>query len=98
MTYVDIAEVARRIGVPSPEPEVYRRLLVNSFLHNTDDHLRNLAFLRKGGRWEIAPGYDLAPHKMARHVVAPAPKLGFFVLLCAQLLEEVRGLIFSYAA
>jgi serine/threonine-protein kinase HipA len=76
MTYVDIAEVARRIGVPSPELEVYRRLLVNSFLHNTDDHLRNLAFLRKGGRWEIAPGYDLVPYKMARHVVAPAPKLG----------------------
>jgi serine/threonine-protein kinase HipA len=76
MTYVDIAEVARRIGVPSPELEIYRRLLVNSFLHNTDDHLRNLAFLRKGGRWEIAPGYDLVPYKMARHVVAPAPKLG----------------------
>src|SRR3954462_15086488 len=28
----------------------------------------------------------------------PWVRYGFFVLLCAQLLEEVRGLIFSYAA
>ncbi|HSK42022.1 MAG TPA: HipA domain-containing protein [Arenibaculum sp.] len=74
-TYVDIAEVARRIGVPSPAPDIYRRLLVNAFLHNTDDHLRNLAFLRKGRQWEIAPGYDLLPHRTPRHVVAPAPKM-----------------------
>ncbi|HEY0421228.1 MAG TPA: HipA domain-containing protein, partial [Acetobacteraceae bacterium] len=72
-TYLDIAEVARRIGIRAPEPEVYRRLLVNAFLHNTDDHLRNFAFLRKDQQWEIAPGYDLVPHRTARHVVAPAP-------------------------
>ncbi|HYD67480.1 HipA domain-containing protein [Azospirillum sp.] len=74
-TYVDIAVVARRIGVPSPEPAVYRRLLVNAFLHNTDDHLRNHAFLRKGAAWDLAPGYDLVPNRVARHAIAPAPKL-----------------------
>src|SRR4051812_43808546 len=40
---------------------------------------------------------------MSSFVILPTPNLvkqkrGFFVLLCAQLLEEVSGLIFSYAA
>ena len=71
-TYVDIAVVARTIGVAEPEPEIYRRLLVNSFLHNTDDHLRNMAFLSDGKGWRISPAFDLVPHRMGRHVCAPA--------------------------
>ena len=72
-TYVDVTVVARAIGVPNPEPELYRRLLVNAFLHNTDDHLRNMGFLCDGGRWRLAPAFDLVPYTMARHVCAPAP-------------------------
>jgi serine/threonine-protein kinase HipA len=74
-TYVDIAVAARAIGVTGPEAGIYRRLLVNAFLHNTDDHLRNMAFLNVGGDWQISPAFDLVPHKMARHVCAPTPAL-----------------------
>lgn len=72
-TYVDIAVVARAIGIHDPESDVFRRLLVNAFLHNTDDHLRNTAFLGDGNRWSLSPAFDVVPHKMVRHVCAPAP-------------------------
>lgn len=76
MTYVDIAAVARRIGVHSPEREMFRRLLVNSYLHNTDDHLRNHAVIDRGRGWELSPVFDIVPHpRIKRHVCAPAPKI-----------------------
>ena len=73
-TYVDIAEVARRIGVPSPEREMFRRLLVNAHLRNTDDHLRNHAVIHDGAGWKLSPVFDVVPHPgRRRHVCAPAP-------------------------
>lgn len=72
-TYVDVAVVARAIGVPAPEEQVYRRLLVNAFVHNTDDHLRNMGFVGDEGCWSLSPAFDIVPHKNGRHVCAPAP-------------------------
>ena len=76
-TYVDIAAVAESIGVANAFPEMFRRLLVNACLHNTDDHLRNHAFLGAGDGWRLSPVFDIAPHPgVMRHVCAPAPGLG----------------------
>lgn len=72
-TYADIADVAKRIGVHAAEATIYRHMLVNACLHNTDDHLRNLAFIRVDGRWRVAPGFDLVPQQRKAHVLAPAP-------------------------
>jgi serine/threonine-protein kinase HipA len=30
--------------------------------HNTDDHLRNHGFLRRGAGWSLAPGFDINPN------------------------------------
>jgi serine/threonine-protein kinase HipA len=76
-TYVDIAVVARTVGVRDPEPQIFRRLLVNSYLHNTDDHLRNHALIDKGAGWQLSPAFDIVPHiGNLRHVCAPAPGVG----------------------
>lgn len=76
-TYVDIAAAARRIGVPSPEREMFRRLLVNARLKNTDDHLRNHAVIHDGTGWKLSPVFDIVPHPgRGRHVCAPAPGVG----------------------
>jgi serine/threonine-protein kinase HipA len=73
-TYLDIAVVARTIGVRDPERGVYRRLLLNAHLHNTDDHLRNHALIDRGDGWELSPAFDVVPHPdKRRHVCAPAP-------------------------
>ncbi|MDF2811114.1 MAG: phosphatidylinositol kinase [Microvirga sp.] len=73
-TYTDMAAVARSIGVPAPEEDIFRRLLVNAFLHNTDDHLRNHAVINKGSHWELSPAFDIVPYLgRKQHVCAPAP-------------------------
>jgi serine/threonine-protein kinase HipA len=42
--------------------ELYRRLLFNVLIQNTDDHLRNLGFLYRGaGKWGLSPAYDVNP-------------------------------------
>ncbi|WP_372426111.1 type II toxin-antitoxin system HipA family toxin [Salinarimonas chemoclinalis] len=72
-TYVDMALVARRIGAASPEADMYRRLLVNAWLRNTDDHLRNHAMIDRGAGWELSPAFDIVPHPgVDRHACAPA--------------------------
>ncbi|MCJ2026977.1 type II toxin-antitoxin system HipA family toxin [Methylobacterium sp. J-067] len=73
-TYTDIAAVAQAIGVKNAAASVFGRLLLNAYLHNTDDHLRNHAFLDRGDGWTLSPVFDLVPHPdRARHVPAPAP-------------------------
>ncbi len=73
-TYLDIASAARRIGVQDPEREMFRRLLVNAYLRNTDDHLRNHALINDGTGWRLSPVFDVVPHPSGtKHVCAPAP-------------------------
>ncbi|MGN8096532.1 type II toxin-antitoxin system HipA family toxin [Methylobacterium sp. 22177] len=72
--YLDIAEAARRIGVHQPEREMFRRLLVNAYLRNTDDHLRNHAFINDGTGWSLSPVFDVVPHPSGtKYVYAPVP-------------------------
>ncbi|MQP68168.1 type II toxin-antitoxin system HipA family toxin [Niveispirillum sp. SYP-B3756] len=73
MTYLDIAVKAAAIGVADARADIFRRMLVNSFVHNTDDHLRNMALIRTGRAWQVAPAFDIVPHRPNRHVLAPAP-------------------------
>ncbi len=57
-TYIDLAfEVANNIG-PECLPELYKRMLLNIMISNTDDHLRNHGFLYDHG-WHISPVFDL---------------------------------------
>ena len=60
-------ELADAIRAVSPRPladlrELWRRLLVNHLLTNTDDHLWNVGFLYAGnGQWALAPAFDVNP-------------------------------------
>jgi serine/threonine-protein kinase HipA len=72
VTYAELAAMAREAGIQPCERDLFRRLLLNCFLHNTDDHLRNHAFLRRGGQWALSPVYDLVPSTHGRLVMAPA--------------------------
>jgi serine/threonine-protein kinase HipA len=62
-SYLEIADTIER---HSPRPtadlqELYRRILFSVLTSNTDDHLRNHAFLRTGRGWALSPAYDLNP-------------------------------------
>jgi serine/threonine-protein kinase HipA len=63
-SYLEIADALRRYGaVPKDDQrELWRRMVFNILIANTDDHLRNHAFLYEGPNgWRLSPAYDLNP-------------------------------------
>jgi serine/threonine-protein kinase HipA len=62
-SYLELADgVTRYSSRPKEDKEeLWRRMLFNAMTGNTDDHLRNHAFLRQGGGWRLSPAYDLTP-------------------------------------
>jgi len=63
-SYLEFADALRLYGT-SPKRdmhELWRRIIFNILISNTDDHLRNHAFLYTGPTgWRLAPAYDLNP-------------------------------------
>lgn len=41
--------------------ELWRRVLFSCAIGNTDDHMRNHAFLREAGGWRLSPAFDVNP-------------------------------------
>ena len=70
-SYLEIAEFIQnhgaRGGVDSDLEQLFRRVLFNVLVGNTDDHLRNHGFLREASGWRLAPAYDLNPNPAKRH-------------------------------
>ena len=63
-SYLEIADVIERLS-PSPTldlHELFRRIIFSVLTGNTDDHLRNHAFLRQRRGWTLSPAYDLNPN------------------------------------
>jgi serine/threonine-protein kinase HipA len=62
-SYVELAEALRREGaeVQRDLRELWRRMVFNIIVSNTDDHLRNHALLRAERGWRLSPAYDLNP-------------------------------------
>ena len=62
-SYLEIADAIRQYGARAEEDcaQLWRRVLFNVLISNTDDHLRNHAFLYEAGGWRLAPAYDLNP-------------------------------------
>ena len=63
-SYLEIADSLRQYGA-SPDADIqqlWRRIVFNVLISNTDDHLRNHGFLYAGGAgWRLSPAYDLNP-------------------------------------
>ena len=62
-SYLEIAEFMRREGegVDASLRQLWRRIVFNILISNTDDHLRNHGFLRGEHGWRLSPAYDLNP-------------------------------------
>jgi serine/threonine-protein kinase HipA len=62
-SYLEIADAIRQYGAKAEEDcaQLWRRVVFNILISNTDDHLRNHAFLYRPGGWRLAPAYDLNP-------------------------------------
>ncbi len=63
-SYLEIVDALRQQGAaPKADMEaLWRRIVFNILISNTDDHLRNHGFLYEGGDgWRLSPAYDLNP-------------------------------------
>jgi serine/threonine-protein kinase HipA len=64
-----LAEILRQYSVePSDSEELYRRMLFNLLIGNTDDHGRNHALLLDltSKNWSLSPAYDMVPVNNSR--------------------------------
>ena len=66
--YADLEDVLRLVS-RRPEadiPALYRQMVFNAIIGNTDDHLKNFALLHDGMGWRLTPAYDLTPDVLLR--------------------------------
>jgi len=63
-SYMEIADALRQHGAAAKDDirGLWRRIVFNVLISNTDDHLRNHGFLYEGpAGWRLSPAYDLNP-------------------------------------
>lgn len=60
-SYLDIANFIQGYchNVKSQLLELYKRMVFNIIINNTDDHLRNHGFIYNKDGWELAPAFDI---------------------------------------
>ena len=79
MSYPGITQLGRRIGHLTSDlgADVFRRMLLNIAIGNTDDHLRNHAFMKRApdSDYSLSPGYDIVPQLSLQgsHAIAIGP-------------------------
>ncbi len=62
-SYLEIAEFLSNQGSQTQTDlaQLWRRIVFNIAVSNTDDHLRNHGFLLTSNGWKLSPAYDLNP-------------------------------------
>lgn len=62
--YVEVAEAMATFvdDVLKQLRSLFRRIVFSIAVHNTDDHLRNLGFVRIGNGWRLSPLFDVNPN------------------------------------
>lgn len=63
-SYVEVADALRQHGAATMTdlPQLWRRIVFNVLISNTDDHLRNHGVLYAGPTgWRLSPAFDLNP-------------------------------------
>lgn len=62
-SYLEIAEFIKFSGADNTEDlhQLWKRIVFNISVSNTDDHLRNHGFLLTNKGWKLSPAYDINP-------------------------------------
>jgi serine/threonine-protein kinase HipA len=111
--YLDLFECLRRISdKPATDiPALYRQMVFNALIGNTDDHLKNFCMLHDDAGYYLSPAYDLLPDTVDRreHVLHFSPEfyspgqkklveLGrrAHISDCKSILEEVRSALLDW--
>lgn len=64
-SYLDFADELQRWSVDprADKRELFRRMVFNALISNSDDHPRNHALIEPGYGWRLSPAYDLTPSR-----------------------------------
>jgi serine/threonine-protein kinase HipA len=62
-SYLDIVEFIQFSGIRIEEDlhQLWRRMIFNILISNTDDHLRNHGFILTNKGWHLSPAFDINP-------------------------------------
>lgn len=62
-SYRDLAEVIRHVSAQPGQDlqNLYRQMVFNVMVGNTDDHLKNFLMLHDENGWRLSPAFDLVP-------------------------------------
>lgn len=62
-SYLDLVEFIQFscVNIDEDLSQLWRRIIFNIFISNTDDHLRNHGFILTASGWILSPAYDLNP-------------------------------------
>lgn len=62
-SYLELAEFIQNYGtdIEANLHQLWKRIVFNIAISNTDDHLRNHGFIIKDGGWHLSPAYDINP-------------------------------------
>lgn len=62
-SYLDLASIIKSSGCNPKQDliELWKRIVFNMAISNTDDHLRNHSFILKKNGWALSPLYDINP-------------------------------------
>lgn len=62
-SYLEIAEFIQFSGsqIDKDLEQLWRRIIFNILISNTDDHLRNHGFILTANGWRLSPAYDINP-------------------------------------
>ena len=62
-SYLEIAEAIQNYGayIPADLAQLWRRMVFNIAISNTDDHFRNHGFILTENGWQLSPAYDINP-------------------------------------
>ena len=65
-SYLEIADFIIKNGDKPKEDlaELWKRIVFNMAVSNTDDHLRNHGFLLSEKGWRLSPAYDMNPNAL----------------------------------
>jgi len=111
-SYLEIAEFIKYSGAKNMEDlhQLWRRMVFNISISNTDDHLRNHGFLLSNKGWRLSPAYDINPsidkYGLALNIDMDnnaldfdlAKSVGKYFMLNSKQMEEILEQIISVVA
>lgn len=64
LAYRDMADIIRKVSSEPLEDlkKLFRQLVFNVLIGNTDDHLKNFSMICDGSSWRLSPAYDIVPN------------------------------------